>query len=38
MLFGTQTHRMLCDSDFIREIREQEDVSDIKDATIKALI
>ena len=38
VIFGTHTHRMLSDADFIREIREHKYVSDIKNATIKPLI
>ena len=38
LIFGTHTHRMLSDADFIREIREHKYVSDIKNATIKLLI
>ena len=38
VIFGTQTHRMLCDADFIREIRKHKNLSDIKNATIKPLI
>ena len=38
VIFGTQTHRVLCDADFIRETHEHKNVSDIKNATIKPLI
>ena len=37
VVFGTQTHRVLCDADFIRETHEHKYVSDIKNATIKPL-